>query len=91
MTVAVERMGATIRFPPTESAEKIQASKGRLYDQAKITFDTGYGLDGFDWELDWSFEHPYTDRDMAMTFVKNTLKEANLEYQIIYRPYQDVE
>ena len=88
--MVVEKMGATIRFP-SESLEKVKAAEGRLWDQAKITFDTGMGPDGIEWELDWSFKHPYTNRDMAMTFVRNTLEELKLEYTIIYSTYKDVE
>lgn len=89
--MAVEKMGATIRFPHHTPMEKVRAAQGRLYDHAKITFDTGSGPEGYDWELDWSFDHPHSNREMAMTFVKNTLKDFNLEYEIIYAPYKDVE
>ena len=51
------KVGTTVSFPE-EPFERVKGVEGRLYDLYSISFDTGFGSGGVDWELDWSLQHP---------------------------------
>jgi len=83
------KVGSTITIT-NGTAETIYGIRGKLYDEHKITFDTGYGKNGHDWELDWSLEHSSDiTRDEAITLIKKYLDEAKLTYTVNMQTYED--
>ena len=85
------RVGATVSFP-NETFERVNAIEGRLYDQHKIRFDTGFGDGAREWELDWSLQHPDSmTRQEAMETITKELKSEGLHYKYTIRTYEDSE
>ena len=46
-----------------------------------VTFDTGYGPNGMDWELDWSIEGHMTAQDILLE-----LEDLGIDYVVIMSP-----
>tara|TARA_A100001391_G_scaffold181378_1_gene147325 strand:+ start:590 stop:832 length:243 start_codon:yes stop_codon:yes gene_type:complete len=46
-----------------------------------VTFDTGYGPDGMDWELDWSIEGHMTAQDILLE-----IEDSGVDYTITLIP-----
>jgi len=85
------KVGGTVSFPQ-ETFERVKGVEGRLYDKHNISFDTGVGSHGVDWELDWSLQHPETiSREEAMKIIIDELKLEGLHFKYTVRTYEDLE
>lgn len=85
------KVGTTVSFPE-EPFERVKGIEGRLYDLYSISFDTGFGSGGVDWELDWSLQHPESmTTQEAMEIITNEIKAAGLNYTCTMHTYEDIE
>lgn len=85
------KVGGTVSFSH-EPFERVKRIEGRLYDKHKISFDTGFGSNGVNWELDWSLQHPDTiSREEALKIIIDEIKSAGLGYKYTIRTYEDLE
>lgn len=86
----VELKVGTIVFFPQEDFERVKQIEGRLYDQYLIRFDTGYGSEGREWQLDWSLQHPESmTRQEAMETIIKHLDAEQLKYRTELQTYED--
>ena len=86
----VEVKVGTIVFFPQEDFERVKQIEGRLYDQYRIRFDTGYGSEGREWQLDWSLQHPESmTRQEAMETITKHLDAEQLKYRTELQTYED--
>lgn len=86
----VELKVGTIVFFPQEDFERVKQIEGRLYDQYRIRFDTGYGSKGREWQLDWSLQHPESmTRQEAMETITKHLDAEQLKYRTELQTYED--
>ena len=86
----VELKVGTIVFFPQEDFERVKQIEGRLYDQYRIRFDTGYGSEGREWQLDWSLQHPERmTRQEAMETITKHLDAEQLKYRTELQTYED--
>jgi|TARA_R100000149_G_scaffold29942_1_gene11514 hypothetical protein len=86
----VELKVGTIVFFPQEDFERVKQIEGRLYDQYRIRFDTGYGSEGREWQLDWSLQHPESmTRQEAMETITKHLDAEQLKYRTELQTYED--
>tara|TARA_R110002020_G_scaffold372803_1_gene584226 strand:- start:894 stop:1145 length:252 start_codon:yes stop_codon:yes gene_type:complete len=46
-----------------------------------VTFDTGYGIDGMNWELDWSIQGHMTAQDILLE-----LEDLGINYTVTLIP-----
>ena len=68
----MERAEVLIRFPNlTDDQRKHLHSAERELIKAGVSFDTGFGCDGRDWEFDWSLKgaEVYLKRIISQTLV----------------------
>ena len=86
----VELKVGTIVFFPQEDFERVKQIEGRLYDQYRIRFDTAYGSEGREWQLDWSLQHPESmTRQEAMETITKHLDAEQLKYRTELQTYED--
>jgi len=86
----VELKVGTIVFFPQEDFERVKQIEGRLYDQYRIRFDTGYGSEGREWQLDWSLQHPESmTRQEAMEAITKHLDSEQIKYRTELQTYED--
>lgn len=85
------KVGTTVSFPE-EPFERVKGVEGRLYDLYSISFDTGFGSGGVDWELDWSLQHPESmTTQEAMEIITNEIKAEGLKHTCTMHTYEDLE